>query len=101
MSAEQTTATLRKELDGLWSFIEHGCDARQEDKHHALQSLDAIKALLSETRRIPNVDELTVQELRALQGRINLLLQHKVCGDPVRGVIVNGIPTNEDPPSLR
>lgn len=42
----------------------------------------------SEKRRIPNVDDLTVQELQALQSRIYLLLQHKVLGDPSKGVTI-------------
>ena len=32
------------ELRGLLNFIEHGCDARPEDKHDALQDIEALRA---------------------------------------------------------
>ena len=31
------------ETPGLRDFIENGCDARPEDKHHAIQELDALE----------------------------------------------------------
>lgn len=50
--SESRNRELSKELDSLWKFIEHGCDARPEDKHQALQSLDTINALVaSETAK--------------------------------------------------
>lgn len=45
--------SLKQELDDLWSFIEGGCDARPEDKHHALQCLDSIKALFAVSESEP------------------------------------------------
>lgn len=55
------TRELETQLTALWAFIENGCSARPEDKHHALQGLDAIKALFSETAAIVQVLPLPPQ----------------------------------------
>jgi hypothetical protein len=47
--SNSTNATVQR----LRDFIENGCDARPEDKHHALQDLEAIQ---SETGRIADLE---------------------------------------------
>jgi len=46
----------------------------------------ATETRSEEPDRIPNVDYLTVEELKILQSRISMLLQHRMLGDPMRGV---------------
>jgi hypothetical protein len=48
--ADKQLSRLEQELYSLWEFIENGCDARPEDKHDALSTLDRIKLFFSETR---------------------------------------------------
>jgi hypothetical protein len=52
MTFESSTSRLEQELYSLWEFIENGCDARPEDKHDALSTLDRIKLFFSETESI-------------------------------------------------
>lgn len=70
-----------------------GCENGKPD---TVEMMDRLKLMLlgqtvaqsESTRRIPNIDHLTVQELQSLAGLVNLLLQHKVCGDPSKGFTV-------------
>ena len=80
--------------DGLGNPIGTTYEIPWEGGHHSFVTSTTYRALLmeqsalSETQaRIPNIDHLTVQELQALHGLVNMLLQHKVCGNPVEGVI--------------
>lgn len=54
-----------------------------EELDDAIYAACKAETTRPEAPRIPNVDHLTVQELQALQGRLNLLLQHRVLGDPM------------------
>jgi hypothetical protein len=55
MTFESSTSRLEQELYSLWEFIENGCDARPEDKHDALSTLDRIKLFFSEIQRVGTI----------------------------------------------
>lgn len=86
MSATPNLDELRQATANLQALLLHPEPGMSGWHTLVGKCIQAIAAFTpSETRRIPNVDDLTVQELQGLQARINLLLQHKVLGDPSKG----------------
>jgi hypothetical protein len=80
MTTPSSSSRLEQELYSLWEFIENGCDARPEDKHDALSTLDRIKLLLSETAAMAekamdrivqdNADHIEEQARNALKAAV-------------------------------
>ena len=46
-----------KMIDGLEDFVQEGCSAMSEDKHHALQALDTLRAALRADGGVAKVRE--------------------------------------------
>jgi hypothetical protein len=86
------TDTLLSEMIEAW-FAEHPVEPyiKREDEPEFFKRVERVYRAV-ERRMTPSateersLDDMSVQELQGLLARVNMLLQHKVCGDPSSGV---------------